>query len=313
MAKRQCRANKRKLYITEKENKKLKAELKEANRKIEQRGDDIDSLHRHHSALERRFDFTKVALKKKLNKAEEEIGQKVEVIDSLRRRLSALDKLNDERVEAQEELKKRVDEEIISLKQSLHAQKKEIERVRASAGQLKKAGKVKNLEMLQTKVSQLEELHTREKEKLNAAWSALKRSQLRCDALEENLLKQLADTKENHRKELTEQGESHQKELPEKQEQAKNELFVLCESDQQHKQEKTELEEMLLVKEKIWKDEEADKKEDIQNLMEENNHPQELIKNKRKKRFWRWGQFVCCLTSSGQTTSLHEPSRTPSP
>ncbi|XP_037603234.1 golgin subfamily A member 6-like protein 22 [Sebastes umbrosus] len=302
MAKRQCRANKRKLYITEKENNKLKAELKEANRKIEQRGDDIDSLHRHHSALERRFDFTKVALKKKLNKAKEEIGQKVEVIDSLHRRLSALEKLNDERVEAQEELKKKVDEEIISLKQSLHAQKKEIKRVRASAGQLKKAGKVK-----------LEELHTREKEKLNAARSALKKSQLRCDALEENLLKQLADTKENHHKEITEQGESHQKELPEKQEQAKNELFVLCESDQQHKQEKTELEEMLLVKEKIWKDEEADKKEDIQNLMEENNHPQELIKNKRKKRFWRWGQFVCYLTSSGQTTSLHEPSRTPSP
>ncbi len=128
---------------------------------------------------------------------------------------------------------------------------------------------------------------------LNSTESALKQSQLDCEALKVQLEKQLSEKDESHKKELAKTVEMFRKqlteketvinELPDKMQTSRVELSLLCESwmkeTQQWETEKRELEEMLTVKEKIWTHQEANFTEDIQLLK------QEVIQIK-----------VCCLS-----------------
>ncbi|KAK2837672.1 hypothetical protein Q5P01_014884 [Channa striata] len=221
---------------------------------------------------------------------------------------------------------------IISVQQSLSAQKHETEKVRASFHQRKFSSSLETAEeKWKRKVSNLEELLTEKDKEINRAvekrrartqahvdtlaeltetQSALKQSRLRCVALEEKLQtllakkeerfrKELLETEKSFRQQLSEQERRFTKELSEKNRRkereelhkdvkSRMELVELCDiwqsKAQQWQKEKMELEEMLRVKEKMWNQQEAKRKEEIQPLTEKKTHLQITVKKKQKKR-----------------------------
>ncbi|XP_070783599.1 probable DNA double-strand break repair Rad50 ATPase [Enoplosus armatus] len=293
----------RKLSTFEEQNRRLKADLHEAKKKTGWTEGENSSLHRDLSALEKKYDASMGAWWKELKK---------------------------EREKAKKEIEKR-DEQIISLQQSLHAQREETERMRASVDEWKESSGAKGMEeRWQKKVSQLEEVliekdkliaranskrrartnaHVDTLAQLNEAQSALKQSQVTCEAVEEKLRKQLAERVQSFQTELREREESFRRELSFKEEIWRNklskkgsvqielsnrvirnrkEISNLCESwerrAQQWGEEKRELEETLHVKEK----EEAERIEEIGRLTEVNIRLQERSMEKQNKSFWSW-------------------------
>ena len=243
-------------------------------------------------ALQRQLSVTETAnrtLESDLNGAEETIGRLEQEISSLNHQFSALKEAHDnsriilwrglkkERQKAEEEMKKK-DELIISLQQSLNAQKEGTERMGASADQSSWQERVSKLEALvmekDKEISRVTEkrrartnAHINTLALLNETQSALTQSKHNCDALEEKLSEQ------KWRKQLSEK-ESFKKELSEAAAVSRKELCALSGSwetrAQQWEKEKRELEESLLAKEKTWIQEDAEKKEEIQRLTQEN-------------------------------------------
>nr|XP_046232214.1 trichohyalin-like [Scatophagus argus] len=227
-------------------------------------------------------------------------------------------------------------EETLLVKENI-LKHKEAEGVKASLDEWKKSTKLKSVEeKWQRKVSQLEEVlqekdklvsraddkralakaHTDTLAQLGVTQSALKQSRQTCEALEQKIQSQLAESNVSHQKKLLEQEkgfkkvleekersfqkqfsqakQSFEKELSDSQLQSTKELFLLSETwerrAQQWKQEKRDLEETLLVKEKIWNNEEAERKKELQHLTKIPFQLQQLTKAKaepkQKKNLW---------------------------
>eukprot|EP00064_Thunnus_orientalis_P005367 superscaffoldBa00000521_g5381 len=102
---------------------------------------------------------------------------------------------------------------------------------------------------------------------LNETQSALKQSQLACDSLEEQLRQRLTEKEEKDQRELSERVESLQKELSETASKAREELSTVCGSWERRSQ---QWEEMLRAKDEIWIHEEAQRKEEIRCLTDDN-------------------------------------------
>ena len=245
-----------KLSVTEEQNRTLKSDLQEQKDKNRNKEQEIWSLHCQLSTEKERYDSANALWWRKLH----------EVLEK-----------------AAGAMKKR-DEQIISLERSLHAEK----------------------ESWQQKVSQLEELLSDKEREISRAnkkrrartiahidtlalltktQSALKDSQLACDSLEEQLGQQLTEKEERDQRDLSERVESLQKELSERVRKSQEELSTVCESwerrSQQWRKDKKQLEETLQAKHEIWIHEEAQRKEEIQRLTDDNLQLQ-----------------VCCLSSS---------------
>ncbi len=253
-----------KLCLSERDNSRLKADLQRVKEQVGRRDQEITSLHRHLSALERDHKSAVLSCRQ----------------------------LDQQYSNTEEHIKKR-DEEIVSLQ-------REIERVRASVEQLKASSGLKTTEeKWQREISQLKELlgerdrqvsraeHKRQARtkayldtmtQLTETQVALKQGNLRCQALEEQLQKQLAEAEERHQKELTEREECFKEQLSVVVNTSKKELSELSESwegrAQQWEKAKKEREEIMSVKEKIWKKEQADLTEDIESLVKQNIHLQ---------------------------------------
>ncbi len=241
-----------------------------------------------------------------------------------------------------EEVIKKKDEEIVSLHQSLHAQKEETEQMQASFDPCKESSGLSTEARWQNEVQQLKELLTERDQELTRllvkrhactlalldTFAQLTLSQQRCDSLQEQVQEQLAKTDDSEKKELSEKVESLKKELAERTESFRMELSrreesyrnkltereeslkkALSDRDEQMRrqlsqpdtfqkelsdrlltsgqelsargerwekraqqwgQEKRELEEMLLVKEKVWQHNEEEMKEDFSFLTQKN-------------------------------------------
>ncbi|XP_044192935.1 golgin subfamily A member 6-like protein 22 [Thunnus albacares] len=257
-----------KLSVTEEEITALKSDLQDEKDKNRNREQEIWSLRCQLSSEKEKYDSANALWWRKLHQVLEKAA------GGIRKR----------------------DDQIISLERSLHAEK----------------------ESWQQKVSQLEELLSEKEREISRAnkkrrerttahidtlallsetQSALKESQLACNSLEEKLRQQLTEKMEKDQRELSERVESLRKELSERVSKCREELSTVCESwerrSHQWRKEKKQLEETLQAKHEIWIHEEAQMKEQIQCLTNDNLQLQELLIKKEKKKqksFWSWSR-----------------------
>ena len=240
------------------------------------------------------FEDENMHLKVNLQRATDETRRKEQTISSLHHQLSHL------QLRHEEEMRKRHDE-IISLHQTLQALTEEMDRMRAKKDQ--EIIRADNKRRARVKA------HIDTLALLAVTQSALEKSTQRCDALQEKLYKLLAEAEaeEKHQQELLEKEESFRKELSEEVSRLTKELLdrektmsrQLLETEDnfrkelsdmvmkatkeqaelsdgwvaralQWNQEKRELEDKMLLKEKCWIQEEEDRMEQIRHLTEEN-------------------------------------------
>lgn len=278
----------KKLSICEEKNGHLKGDLQQATEEIGQRGQNISSQHQL-SVLQTYHEGAMVAWldkERQHDKAEEEV--------------------------------KRRDEKTVSLHQTLHCQKQEMDRMRASFSDLKESRGLKSSDKgCSSQVSQLKELLAQKDQEisrahqkriahakahvdtlvlLNITQASLEESKQKCDSLEEKFCKFVTETAERYQKELSEEVSRLKKKVTERQERMKQQL---CEKEESYRKElsdsdmkarkklaelsenweakvlqwekdKRELEERMLQREQCWNHEEAERKEQIQCLVEEN-------------------------------------------
>lgn len=226
------------------------------------------------------------ALKRKLSISEEENGQlKADLqwgTEEIRQREQTISSLQHKLSERSHE---GADEEIVHHHQTLQAQKEETDQMRSSLCNLEESGALlSSCEQCDNEMCQLRELLAeKDKEVLRA--NEKRRARVRAhihtlilltvtkESLEESKVK--CDTM---RQKLSETEEGFRKKLFDTAMKVREEMSELSESWEaralQWQQEKRELENKLLLTEKCWIQEEAQWKQQVQRLTEENVQPQ---------------------------------------
>ncbi|TKS81800.1 C-C chemokine receptor type 2 [Collichthys lucidus] len=199
-------------------------------------------------ALQKKLSFSirdNKKLKSILQKAQEEIDFLCHQVSDLEKstdeeRIAWWTKRNKDHDEAEKEMKKR-NELFNALHQGLLAQKEENERMRASIDDLK---------------------------------IALEQAKMICQALEEKQKSELAASENRFRKELLKSEKSFRKELSETQIEHGKEVFILNDAwewkARQWEEEKEKLERSQSVRQRLWTQKEALRKEEIRRLKEQN-------------------------------------------
>ena len=160
------------------------------------------------------------------------------------------------------------DQTISSLHKSYAAELRRAEEMEHSE---EKAGRIISTDQ---KIRALAKAHNESLVLLSAAQNELSESKLQCDALEKKLHNELAEIEGKHKKELSQREYCHRKVLSDASVRASHELSELSlywkARAQQWVQERRELEKMMHSKQIKWDQEEAERKEVIQRLTEEN-------------------------------------------